>query len=255
MKSLFGGLCTAFSMYSILPVPTIPWTDTTMRYAMCCFPLIGVVTGGLSVLWYMACAALGLTPALYAAVAVLLPLLVSGGIHMDGFMDTADAVSSHAGREKKLEILKDSRVGAFGVLYCVGYLLLSFALWQQLYVNAQLLVFVAGGFVLSRSLSALSVASFPTAKNTGLVHLFADKAAKQVVIGSSIGFVLVLVALGALVSPLWSAVFAVAAVLYFLLHRSFCLRIFGGNTGDLAGFFVQVLELLLLAVAAVGGQL
>lgn len=253
MKSLFGGLLTAFSMYSILPVPRLPWTDSTMRYAICGFPLIGVIIGAASVLWYMLCVALGLSSMVYAAVATLLPLLISGGIHMDGFMDTADALSSHADRERKLEILKDSLVGSFAVLYCAGYLLLSFALWQQLYLNAELLVFVAGGFMLSRSLSALSVASFPTAKNTGLVHLFADKAAKPTVICTSLVYIVLLTALGMLVSPQWSIIFAAVAILYFLLHRSFCLRVFGGNTGDLAGFFVQVLELLLLVVAAVGG--
>ena len=70
---------------------------------------------------------------LFAAAAACLPLLITGGIHMDGFMDTVDALASHQSRERKLEILKDSACGAFAVLYCGVYLLLSFALYYEGY--------------------------------------------------------------------------------------------------------------------------
>lgn len=69
---------------------------------------------------------------LFASIAVCIPLLVTGGIHMDGYMDTVDALSSHQSVEKKLEILKDPNAGAFAVIYCGIYLLLSLGLFYQL---------------------------------------------------------------------------------------------------------------------------
>ena len=118
--------------------------------------------------------ALGLGPVLFAAVAALLPLFVTGGIHRTAFCDTVDALSSHQTREKKLEILKDPHTGAFAVMGCVAYLLLTFALWTQPQGSGRWLTvqMMAVGFVLSRSMSALSVVSFPCAKSSGLVHSF-----------------------------------------------------------------------------------
>lgn len=78
-----------------------------MRYMMCFFPLIGVVIGvllqGLGIL----CTWLSFGDIMRGASFVLLPVLVTGGIHMDGFLDTTDALSSWQPREKKLEILKE----------------------------------------------------------------------------------------------------------------------------------------------------
>ena len=98
---------------------------------MCAFPLLGAVLGLLLLAWSALADLLTLTPQLRAAGAVLLPLAYTGGIHMDGFCDTCDALASHQDRARKLEILKDSRVGAFAVLGCVSYLLLQYALWCQ----------------------------------------------------------------------------------------------------------------------------
>lgn len=255
MNILIGGFVTAFSLYSAIPMPRIQWNSRNMRYALCFFPLIGAVTGVAELLWYQLSVRLGIVPGLYGAVATLLPILISGGIHMDGFMDTWDAQASHAPREKKLDILKDPHMGAFGALFCAGQLLLSFGLWQQLYGRPQLIILVAAGYIVARSCNALTIAIFPTAKNSGLVHAFADSAAKRVVIVTCGVWMALVVALFLGTSLLWGGVAVAACGLYFLLHRRFCLREFGGNTGDLAGFLLQNIELLLLAVAVLGGLL
>ena len=86
-----------------------------MRYAMCFFPVIGAVIGGLLSLWI--CLTGDSTGSLFrASVAVLIPLIVTGGIHLDGLLDTADALSSYKTMEEKLEILKDSHTGAFAII-------------------------------------------------------------------------------------------------------------------------------------------
>lgn len=118
-------LIIAFAMYSKLPMPRVDWNEKNMRYAFCWFPFVGLVIG--LVEWgtfYLLelCRAGGV---LKGAVLTVLPLLITGGIHLDGFMDTTDARSSYGDREKKLAILKDSHVGAFAVIGCGMYLLMS----------------------------------------------------------------------------------------------------------------------------------
>ena len=185
----------AFGMYSRIPVPRADWDRASMDYVMCFFPFVGAVLGGLSFLLQWGCARLGLSPFLAAALLVALPLWATGGIHMDGYMDTRDALGSCQDRETKLTILKDSHAGAFAVMGCALYLLLSFGAWGALAERGaaalakgsfgwgtpawQAAFCVCAGYMVSRTLSALSVILFPKAKKTGsYVALFSGRAAR-----------------------------------------------------------------------------
>ena len=252
--SILNSLVIAFSTYSRIPMPPVAWTDENRRYAMCFFPLIGVVIGLVAWGWLALSDALNLNAVLRGAVGALLPLLVTGGIHMDGFMDTCDALGSHQPRERKLEILKDSHVGAFAVMGCAGYLLLSAGLFAQIERRAAPLL--VGVFALSRALSALALSHFHSARSGGMLDGFARAADRRRV--SAAAWVCI-----ALSGLLWIAAggltrgaVALAAVgLCFAYYHGMSERQFGGVTGDLAGWFVQVTELALVAVVALGGRL
>ena len=77
-------------------MPQVEWTDENRKYAMCFFPLVGAVIGALIWLWLLVCRWLEINALIQGAVGAVVPLLVTGGIHMDGFMDTADALASWA---------------------------------------------------------------------------------------------------------------------------------------------------------------
>ena len=160
-------VAVAFAMFSAVPVPQFNWTEKNMRYAMCAFPLIGVVIG---LLWFL-CGVLPLPGAARAAGFCLIPVWVTGGIHLDGYADTCDALSSYGDREKKLEILKDPHCGAFAVIRLCSYFLAYFALCTCVSFTPSVGVLWVLALVLERALSGLAVASFPMAKNTGLAHL------------------------------------------------------------------------------------
>ena len=152
----------------------------------CFFPLIGAVIGGVSVGWYYLADYWGLNAMLYGAVAAAIPVLLTGGIHMDGYADTCDAIFSYGEPEKKLEILKDPRSGAFAVIYTCVYFLLLFGLFTQVYNEPFHIVEIGMGYVVSRILSGLAVVSMKSAKGSGLAHLFsgnADRRAVQAVLG------------------------------------------------------------------------
>ena len=121
-------IAVAFAMFSAIPVPQFDWNEKNMRYAMCAFPLIGVVIGAA----WCVCGAMPLPGLAKAAGFALIPVWITGGIHLDGYADTCDALSSYGDREKKLEILKDPHCGAFAVLRLCSYFAAYLALCREL---------------------------------------------------------------------------------------------------------------------------
>ncbi len=254
----FYSLIIAVSMYSKFPMPTINWTRERMGYVMCWFPVVGILEGLALWLLQAAGAALGFSAAGRALAAAALPLLVTGGIHMDGFLDTMDAIHSYGNREKKLEILKDPHVGAFAVIGCGGYLLLYGAAAYEV-TALGLWPLALPVFVMERALSGLSVVFFPCAKKSGLAATFSD-GAKRRAAGISLGLWLA--------AALWfcamavpgggpAAAFGLLAVqlAVFLYYRCMSVGQFGGITGDLAGYFLQVCELASLFWLAAAGHM
>ena len=245
---LLRSLAIAISMYSKIPVPTVDWNEKNMKYAMCFFPVVGAVAGGLQLLIgylllkYTSCGNL-----FFAIAMALIPVIVSGGIHLDGFADTVDALSSYGDREKKLEILKDPNTGAFAVIGLCVYFLADTALWSE--VTVELLPVIACTYMFSRSLSGISVVSFRAAKNSGLLRTFQDGAQKKRV--RVVLIVWACVCGGIMLYLSWkTAVLVILAALFvFLYYYRMSRKQFGGTTGDLAGYFLQVCELAMLAGA------
>ncbi len=253
---IFRSLSIAFSMYSSLPMPQVEWSKDNMKYVMCFFPLIGAVCGALLFGWSLLCQYFQLSQLLFAAVSALIPVAVSGGIHLDGFCDTMDALGSHQSMEKKLEILKDSHIGAFGVMGCCFYLLITVGLYAEIgYVNLKYILLITITFVLSRVLSGLSVVLLRPAKNSGLLHAFADAAAKKKVGLVLIGGLLLCTAGFILLSPIAGSFILLCAGVTFGYYRHMSYQQFGGITGDLAGFFLQLCESTMLVGVIVGGRI
>lgn len=259
MKSAWSGLLVAFSLYSAVPVPQVQWEKRTMRWALGFLPLVGVLVGALEWLWFAFCAHFAAETLFYAAGAALLPLIVSGGIHLDGLCDTCDALCSFGDREKRLAILKDPHVGAFGPLWLAAFLLAEAGCFAQIYARPALLPLTVCGFAVARCLGGLKVVLSPCAKDSGLAHLFAENSDKKAVaIMLLIELAVFLAAAGLLVYTVphgltAAKVWAVVLLLWYGAHERLARRTFGGITGDLTGFFISLAELLSLACAALGG--
>ncbi len=244
MKAMLQTIAVAFSMFSAVPMPQFPWDEKNMRYALCCFPLVGVLIGGLGWLWWLVCGWLCFPALVRGAGLCLLPLWVTGGLHMDGYCDTHDALASHAGLEKRQEILQDPHIGAFGVLRLAAYLLASLALWTTLPEYAAGPLWLS--FVLSRSLSGLAVATFPLARGSGLAYTFAAAADKRRV-ACALRVLSAALGLGLCWFRLRGLAMVLAALLVYANYRRRSERDFGGLSGDLAGWFLQRAELGMLA--------
>jgi len=240
-------------MYSKLPMPHIEWSEKSMRYAMCFFPWIGLVIGLLEYLWFLLAQAAGFGTVLRTAVAVVIPVLVTGGIHFDGFLDTTDALSSWRTREERLRILKDSHVGAFAVIGACVYFLLAFGFASE--VTGKTVQCLCLMFAISRSYSAISVVSFPNANPKGTAAAFGENARKRMVRRVMAAYLAVLYLCLLLIDPLPGIFIIIGSVLAFLIYDYTCRHYFGGMTGDLAGFFVSMAELLMLIMAVAGNYI
>lgn len=249
IKDLFGSLAIACSMYSRIPMPQVEWTKERMKFALCFFPLVGVVVGALGYGAFYLLWGLGF-PVFARAAVVVIPVAVTGGIHLDGYLDVMDALASHGERERKLEILKDPHTGAFaiiwGIVYFVAY---GAAIWEM---KPWILGAVSAVYVLSRALSGLAVVTFPMAKKSGLAASFSGQADKRIVALVMGLYVLACAGFWWAAGGVSMAVFALVLALgmYGYYYRM-AKREFGGITGDLAGYFLQMCELLLLVGFAV----
>lgn len=239
--SIINSFFIALSMYSRIPVPRVNWEKENMRYAMCFFPMIGVAIGAVMYLvgWLLDKVAVGTL--FRGVVFTLIPIIITGGIHMDGFMDTMDALGSWGDREKKLEILKDSHAGAFAILGMGCYLVWSVAVWSEL--PAEVLRVCSVSFVLSRALSGFSVVTFPAARNSGLLKMFQDGAQKKVVRITMCLYVAAAVIMMAVMNARAMTGAVTGVMIAFLYYIVVSRKQFGGVTGDLAGFFLETAEL------------
>lgn len=245
IKSFF----IAFSIYSKLPVPQFEWKEEDMKYMLCFFPWIGAVIGICVYLWGVLCGTYEIGTLCYTLVGSAIPLLITGGFHVDGFMDTTDAFHSYQPKEKKLEILKDSHIGAFAVIMLVVYWMIYLGAFSEISDRAMLRI-VCAGFFLSRCLSGIGVVSFPSAKKDGMLYLFANHSQKWLVKGA-----LCLQGAICIAFMLWQSLYAgiAAVVMAFLVFAYYGWRSqkeLGGITGDTAGYFVLLCEAGVIVIIA-----
>lgn len=234
MKALFAAL----SFLSLLPVPK-SWTGESVELSRSVgfFPLAGLIMGAILALFGWA---LGLVmPRLAVAGVVVVGLaILTRGLHIDGLADTADGFWSNADRERMLEIMKDSHVGAMGAIAIVAVLLLKYSalaavegedLWRGI-----LLLVVTGRCMMVLPLSLFSYAR----KEGGMGRLFFEKrrflnATWAVLAGLIAGWFLIGTA------GLAAVVAAVVSTLAFCLY---CKWKIGGVTGDTIGATCEIAE-------------
>ncbi len=242
-------IISAFSMYSAIPMPMIEWSEKNRRYALCFFPLVGAIIGAAEFAVLTAGAYLGAEKLFIAAAAAAVPVLITGGIHLDGYCDMYDALSSCAPKEKALEIMHDPRIGAFAAIRLVIYLLVQTALFYAVCGTAAVPV-ICTGFVMSRAMSAFAAYTFPSAGN-GLLHCFTGDEENKRRVSAAIVLITALITAAACIylSPVCGTGAVIGAVISFVRYRLTTMKRFGGINGDMAGWFLQICEIYIMAGA------
>ncbi len=250
---LLRAIVMAFSLFSTIPMPTIQWDERNMRFMMAAFPLVGAVIGLLVWGWQLLAQALGLGTMLTGAGYTLIPIVVTGGIHMDGFADVMDAQSSHASPEQRQRIMRDPHIGAFATIAVTSYLIAYFALACE--IPAQRLVPLACIPVISRCLSGLATVSFRTASDQGM--LASEQTSARTGVVRTVLAAVLAIAFSIMVTsaPCVSIAMLMSAVGVLVWVKWLADKYYGGMSGDLAGFYLQTAELAMLACIAIVGRL
>lgn len=247
MKDFLYSIIIAFSFFTIIPLPMVEWTSRRIKFLPLLMPFIGLGIGSVGYGLYYLLQNTAVSDFSGAVLMVLFYLVITGGLHMDGLMDTADAYFSRRSKEKKLEIMKDSRVGAFAVIALVSLMLIKTAFFYEIFRAGReiaILLFLIP--VLSRIVQALMLCFFPYAKEDGLAAMFSQTGkwisyVLTVYFGLATGSIYFLAGTIGLILPLGLLLFT---IYYYFSSR----KNFGGITGDIVGAYVELAEVLMLGL-------
>jgi adenosylcobinamide-GDP ribazoletransferase len=240
------GLGIAFQFLTIIPIKrSFEWNHQTARWSIIFYPLVGIVIGLLAAVQAFVLIELsGFSVLVQTMYVFTFYFLISGGLHLDGWIDCSDAYFSRGSLEKKLEVMKDSRVGAFGVLS-----VLFLSSWRFVFIYESVksnneLIFLLLFLIpfLSRTGMAIILVSTPLARSSGMAFAIKEAVNSQIkfiLFGYFIIACLIMVKLGEFFLFVWLT-FAVLSFIW--LSRRFFIKQFTGITGDMLGASVEGAE-------------
>ncbi|MBQ6909582.1 MAG: adenosylcobinamide-GDP ribazoletransferase [Synergistaceae bacterium] len=226
------------------------WHERAMHYFALMMPLVGLVIGLFWALCFALIFKLNFNFVLKGALMEFLAFIITGGIHMDGLMDTCDAIFSRKDRETRLQILHDTHTGAFAVMGCVFIILLKSALFAEIFLklenlNFNLMLALVCTPLLARTGMAVYFNSMPYAKQGITTSLGEQREFKHTVY-----LIILACVIAALNIYFENYAISLAWLIIFLLWRYACFKIFGGIAGDLLGAFAEMSETVLIGVTA-----
>ena len=232
---------TALMLLTRLPVPQVD--GARAGAAAWAYPLAGLVVGAVAALAGAAAHFSGLPSPLTALITLAVLVLSTGAMHEDGLADTADGLWGGWTVERRLEIMKDSRIGAYGVIALILTLLARWAaLWLLFETGAWLATAaIVTAASLSRATMPALMATLPHARDTGLSHSVGLVLPSTAGLAIAIGVLVALIANGG--AAIWVCLWA--GVLAFVMARVARQKI-GGQTGDILGATQQICEIAIL---------
>jgi len=231
----------SLGMFTAIPLPRHIWDDSCLNLVLPCFPLVGVLLG--AIWWGFAelLVSSGIHVVLAAAVLTVLPFLLTGFLHLDGYMDTSDAVLSRRPLEDKLRILKDPHLGAFSAIMLAVLFVLQFSAVYAVIDGKKTLTTLVFITVMSRCCASMSLLGLSAMAQSGYANML-----KQHVRVSHKVFVLALAAATLVASyplaGLCGLVAVISVVLGFACAMAYSYKEFKGVSGDLAGFSLVISE-------------
>lgn len=249
MRKIWNSFLMAFSTYSISPKTQMERNKDNTSFILVFIPLIGAIIGFVISGWAIAYPYLCDYAVLPAVVGAVIPSILSGGSHLDGFFRTVDALCSHQTRERKLQILEDSHGGYFAIIVCVCYFMLAIGIWSEMPVDGWFVL--AYGFMISRALYGFSILTSKHAKESKCSVYLPEGIIKY----GQILIMLAYVAVSAISMLHLNREVALAcligAVVSYVYYLIVSYKEFGGVTEDSAGFFVQICEVVIPLAALI----
>lgn len=249
MKGLFNGFNMGISMFTVIPPFKKVWDEDSGKFMMPVFPFIGLLIG---VLWYAITIILirfhfkGL---LLTGIVLAIPFLLTGFLHLDGFMDVCDALLSRREREEKLRILKDSTIGAFSVISLVLLLIIQLGAINESLDSSKKILFFILVPIISRALVGYFLLSEEPIKESYFARLYKKGASKGFEYFLIFIF-LVLIIISFFINIKFVFVpLIIGLCAKYLLYK--CKKELGGINGDVAGYIIVLSEFIGLVVLAI----
>ncbi len=244
MKGIGRSFLMAFSRYSISPKTKLERTRENCSFILIFVPLIGAIIGTIINRWAVAYPYLCNYQILPAVIGAVLPSILSGGAHLDGFFRTTDALSSHKSKADKLRILSEDAHGGYSaIIVCICYFMMAIGIWSELQPD-QVFV-IAFGYIISRSLFGIALLCFKSADASRTEAYVPEGAvAKWIQVLILIGYILVSAAWMVAIDRNVGIVCLIGAALSFVYYLLLSVRSFGGVMEETASFFVMICEVV-----------
>jgi adenosylcobinamide-GDP ribazoletransferase len=246
LRQTLDDIALSLVFYTRLPLPQFDFRGRTLAQAIWAAPLAGLAVAILGGAVYALATTCGLAAAPAAALALASMALATGCLHEDGLSDVADGFGGGATREKKLEIMRDSRIGSYGAAALGFSLLIRWSALSEYSGVAHVFCGLIAAHMASRGLAGAFMHFLPPARADGLAAGAGTVSSQTAGIGAALGIAaLLLLGPGGAITSI-----ALLAVLFFAF-RALCLRQIGGHTGDTIGALQQFGEITVLLVASV----
>ena len=247
MKQVVTGFMLALQFFTALPIRKafdMNAKSATVMYGA--IPLVGLGIGAIQATFLMLNDTyFELTPLFAAVLMVVLHIVATGGLHMDGVIDTGDAYFSYRDQKKRLEILDDPRIGAFGALTLALFVLLKIGVLYELLVRGLPLLFVILLPVIARQAVLWAFLTMQPSKETGIASYFKRTVNERTLARVAILYLIIILAAAILLQN-WLLFALVGALLVFTaFYRAWAKRNFGGISGDLLGAVFEWAEVFL----------
>ena len=248
---LFHSAVAAFSLYTRLPIEGIRFCEEETRYLPAFLPLVGAVLGELYLVAGYLTRKFSFPAGFAGAVFVLLPVFFTGGIHLEGYLKSQDALCSGKEPAKRLLILGRPNAGRYAVMdISVYYLVCYGAMWQILKDNGALAV-MAGFFVLSRCFLSLAILRLPFSEKMDTAKYLSQQTDKARACRLLLLWFAAAVAWMAMENWLYTMIAFDICVLHFLWLKHVTVKAFGGMTEEAGGLFLCRMEMTAAFVLAV----
>ena len=247
MKQVVTGFMLALQFFTALPIRKA--FDMNARSATVMYgaiPLVGLGIGAIQATFLILNDTyFELTPLFTAVLMVVLHIVATGGLHMDGVIDTGDAYFSYRDRKKRLEILDDPRIGAFGAMTLALFVLLKIGVLYELLVRGLPLLFVILLPFIARQAVLWTFLTMQPSKETGIASYFKRTVNERTLVRVAILYLIIILAASILLQN-WLLFALVGALLVFTaFYRAWAKRNFGGISGDLLGAVFEWAEVFL----------
>ena len=241
----------SFGLFTAIPLPLHIWDETCANFMLVCFPFVGAAIG---VMWWGLAKLVisgGIHIMLASAITAIFPFLAAGFLHLDGFMDTSDAVLSRRPLEEKRRILKDPHTGSFAVIMLAVLFVLQFGLAFTIVDKGRRLVLLITIPVISRCCAALSILCLNTMPQSGYANMFRQNTGIQHKIAVIITAIPA-IALSCYFKRIIGLITAASVIAGFIAALVWAYKNLRGVSGDTAGFALVIGELCgLIAMAVV----